>query len=123
VLEILDEMRTTTAVYWPPAGYARDGVSRVFGPPVEVAVRWADMAEAVVGATGEQVTSRAKCWGDPAPGGVAFAPDGALFHGTLAQLGDYDLANPLNHPRVFSVLRAAEVPTLEGDQFVRVAWV
>jgi hypothetical protein len=122
VLDILDSARNQDAVYWPPAGTDRQGQVK-YGPPVGLRVWWADTNELIVDKNGQQRVSRSKVLGPDQPADVDFKVDGILKLGTVASLGGVDLTKPRAIPDAFVIYKADKTPTVDGDQFARVAWL
>ena len=110
-------MRRQTAVYWPVIDVDDQG-QPVHGMPEELAppdgVRWDDVQEVFMGATGEQLVSRAKVY-------VSKRLDkgGVLWKGELADLDNWD--TPLENEGAFMIRGFNEIPNLRATKFLFVA--
>jgi hypothetical protein len=125
MIDILDTARQTPAVYWPPAG--RDAANRVtYGDPVQVpgGVYWVEIAEAFTGPGGQQLVSKAKVLGDSAyTNGLDWVVDGVLWQGEMEDVPNAALHAPLKLPGAQIIRQTLKTPTLDYDQYCRVAYL
>lgn len=130
-LDIIDTVRTQDAVYWP---IIKDEVGRVLyeangstprlDEPVELlaaegnGVRWSRTSSIVAGPGGEQRESTAHVMV-----GIDVDELGVLFLGRLADVPQGYVDTPLELPDAFQIQRFNKVPTIEGDQSLRIAYL
>jgi hypothetical protein len=100
------------AVYWPPAG--RDARNQqLYGPPVELPVRWDERARLFINAQGEQKVSRALVYV-----GQDLEVNGVLWHGRLANANQ---AAPYHNPGAAEIQQWQKTPSLRYKWYVRLA--
>jgi hypothetical protein len=116
VIKILTNMLKQTAVYWESTGFDDYG-QPTFASPVEVAVRWEDVAEEFIDASGTRQVSKSK---------VFVGVD--LEAGGLLRLGDLDAveassfpADPRDDDGVDAIRSFTKTPDFKGKQYLRVA--
>lgn len=114
-MDILDDMRRQKAVYWPPGGF--DDFGKVsYGDPQEIRVRWEDINEAFTTPGGQTLQSRAKVYA-----GQDLELQGYLWLGRKSQLTD--AAHPKNNENAYEIKRFDKLPTVDGDEFLRTAYL
>lgn len=114
-MDILDDMRRQRAVYWPPAEINEFGKIG-YGPPQEIRVRWEGVNEAFVTPAGQTLQSKAKVYP-----GQDLELQGYLWLGKASQLTDS--ANPKGNPDAYEIKRFDKIPTVDADDFLRVAYL
>ena len=110
------------AVYWAPGSEAIGGRDYddygqpMYATPVEIDCRWEDVAEEYVATDGTRQVSRSKVYldRDVKNGGV-------LWLGKLADVTD--LTSPKNNNNAWEIKRFDKIPWLEGEEFVRTAYL
>jgi hypothetical protein len=117
-VEIIDDMRQQTAVYWPPAG--RDDYNRMaYGAPRELRVRWVDTTETVLNTKGQTKVSKSKVYV-----GEDVQEDGVLWPGKLADVPAERLADPLRgNFGAWEISAFKRVPDLDAEDFLRIAYL
>lgn len=129
-IDIIDTSRNQNAVYWPPVKNAQGVVltdrfsNPILDDPQELlvsdgtGVMWLQMSEIFMDGKGQTRTSKAIVFlgTDAEEGGV-------LFLGMLADIPAGMGGDPLRIPRVAQIHRFDRIPTLDGDQYVRKAYL
>lgn len=124
-MSILDTMRKQTAVYWPPAGLDEQG-RQTYDTPQEMRVRFDKVTEVFLNRSNEQQVSKAKVMmeGGPPDEDPPFETEGLLWEGTLDGLTAQQEADPVGLvPDVAQIERVDEIPTLEADQTLYIAYL
>lgn len=120
VLKILKKILIQKAVYW--TGVRSDGLAGITSDkPVQIDVRWTDVSELMMDASGKEFMSKSKIIIDTDFSGV-IETGGYLFKGTLASLGTNTDIKFIGQA-VQEIRRYHEIPTLSGEQNVRIAWL
>lgn len=114
-MRIIDTMRTSTAVVWSkasPDGYGKTS----FGNPKEIIVRWQNKMEIFRNDAGQDEVSEAQVF----PGEDLSNGD-YLFEGELSDLAQSQKNNP--QAIAYKIRAWAKIPTLDGTQYVRKAYL
>lgn len=119
LLKFVESVCVQTAIYWEPTG--TDGFGRrTYADPVEVRVRWDDVAEVFSGTDGVQVVSNA----------VILSPDvmkseGWIFLGSFADFTDEShTLSPEQVPGSYEIKKVQLNPLFRSkNEFVRQYWV
>lgn len=109
---IHDELLIHTAVYWAPGVPGRYG-DRPTPTPVQIACRWYDTKEQIIGENGDTLTVRAKVFVDRVLG-----VEGRLERGDIS---DPPPAAPADTAPV--IKKAKAVDNHPGDATLHVVWV
>lgn len=104
-----------TAVYWAPSGRDTHG-QRTYATPVEIACRWDDRAVEFLNPQGERLISSAVV-------GISevLKLGGILRLGLLTDLTDED--NPRANSDVWEIRQLSAIPTFDGDETFREAFL
>lgn len=113
-MEILDTARNQLITYFKFIGNDASGV-KIYDPPIELRVRWDDVAEVFTTPTGQQKVSRSKVMVD------RVIPIGSiLIKRPLIDVPD-DWDDPTIIEGSMEVQGHAEHPTIAADEFFRQA--
>jgi hypothetical protein len=121
-MDILEDMLVQIAVYWPPGSAETGGTDwdeygrRLFGDPVEIACRWEDTAVEFMDPQGTKLISRSVVYADR-----DLRVGGLLLLGSLDTALDY--SEPARNEGAYPIRNFGKLPTLEGDEFLRTAWL
>jgi hypothetical protein len=102
-----------TAVYWgSPVSDGQGG--RTFDAAVEIAVRWEEKQVLFIDATGQEVQSKAVVYPDQ-----DIDRGGYLYLGSLADLSDSEILDPLLIAAAFEVRQFMKSPNRRATDFLR----
>jgi hypothetical protein len=124
-MDILEDMRVQWAVYWPP-GPLSDEATRTFGEPVELLVRWEEVTEMFLDRQGNEQVSKSKVYvgEDLTELGVLWlspaVADNSVGSGLAELVSESD---PFANPKAYEIRRFDRIPTLDGDEFLRIAYL
>lgn len=110
---------TQTAVYWgepTPDGYG----GRTFGSayPEEISCRWEARTEVITDGQGNEIISRARVYVTE-----DVEEEGWLFLGELDDLDSDAEEDPMKVDSVHKIKRFDKIPSMRGDDFVRIAYL
>lgn len=130
MIEIIDSMRQGDAVYWSPkkdelGNLVYDRFSNpLYDEPVFLnhldgtGVFWIQRSEVFVDKTGQERTSKALVFL-----GRDVEELGILFNGTIDDIPQGMVDQPLKIPRISQILGFRKIPTLDYQQYVRKAYL
>jgi len=120
-MEIVNDMRQQTCVYWRTTG--RDsGGNLTYDTPRELRVRWLDTNEVFIDRNGAQKVSKSKVFV-----GEDLKPDDVLRYGLLTEVTKP--TKPLLNPGASIIQAFSKIPVtideppVEDDDFVRIAFL
>lgn len=113
IIKFIKSVCVQTAVYWQP-GQA-DGFGQiVFPSPVEVDVRWDDVAEVISDGKGKEIVSKAQIMTP-----TMLKEQGYLFLGELSDLNSEQVENPVLVNKAYEIKRVDKAPLFRStDEFV-----
>lgn len=117
VMQILDDMRQEKCVYWEPKGTDSFG-NPINRNPRELDVRWEERLQVIKTDDGRTVMSKATVYYDSDE--TKLQVSGKLAYGTLGELAS---TNPKCEETAFEILKLDRIPTIEADQFLRIAYL
>lgn len=118
VIDIITDMRVQKAVFWAKSDPDRHGVVS-FLAPVEIDCRWEDTSEEYLDAEGNRSTSRAKVYVDRDMERLGALRLG-LISAVISQTAPFD---PFENTNTYEIRRFDKLPTLDGDEFLRTAFL
>jgi hypothetical protein len=114
---VQNKVLAQTAVYWPPQDGETDMYGRpVVSPPCEIAVRWDEKIQEIIGGDGTRVMSKAEIMADR-----DLEIGGVLMLGTLADV--LDVLTPKDNPGACEIMSIAKTPDFKGRRFLRQAFL
>ncbi len=119
LLKFVESVCVQTAIYWEPTG--TDGFGRrTFADPIEVRVRWDDMAEAITTNDGKEIISRAVILSP-----YVMKPEGFLHLGSFNDFMDEShTLSPEQLAGSYEIKKAQFNPLFRSrKEFVRQYWV
>ena len=110
---------TQTAVYWGDPTPDGSG-GRTFGSayPVEISCRWEDRVEIMSDRQGNEIISLARVYVTE-----DVEEEGWLFLGTLDDLDSDAEEDPMQADSTYKIRRFDKIPSIRGDDFVRIAYL
>lgn len=117
-MRIIKKMCTQEACYWAPTlpdDFGNPGFEEVVSlKPPDNGVRWEEVSENYVNPAGQTVVSRAK----------VYALQDLELHGWLWLGKASELEDDTKPPEgAWEIKQFSKIPTLKGDQFVRIAYL
>ena len=108
-----------TAVYWgDPTPDASGGYSFGSSYPEEISCRWEARTELISDGQGNEIISRARVYVTE-----DVEEEGWLFLGTLDDLDSAAEEDPMQADGTHKIKRFDKVPSIRGDDFVRIAYL
>lgn len=119
-MELIEEVANQVACYWKPTGETDDFGDDVYEEPVELAVYWMDKSQLFTNARGEEKLSRSLVYTLE-----DVELDGVLWQGELEDLPAGDRTKPfsLGIEKAFKIQRFDKIPSFDGDEWVRTAYL
>lgn len=115
---IITRMRKQKAIYWAMSGKDEFNV-QTFADPVEIACRWEDKQQVLVGPDGEEFSSSSMIY-----------VDRDMFAGDYLKLGELEEDSssagddsPLHDDLAFRVRLFSKVPNFKATEFLRISYI
>ncbi len=110
---------TQTAVYWgDPVADGYGGWTFGSAYPTEISCRWEARTEVISDGQGNEIVSRARVYVTE-----DVEEEGWLFLGTLDDLDSAAEEDPMKADSVYKIKRFDKIPSIRGDDFVRIAYL
>lgn len=117
IMGIITKMLKMDGVYWAPATIPRDDYGKpTYIAPVEIKVRWEQVAEEFIGPQGERLVSKVKVYVDR-----DVVIGGVLLLGELDS--SVDESNPKQNEGAGEIRGFSKIPNLRATEYVRVAYL
>jgi hypothetical protein len=117
-VDILYDMLTSKCVYWAKTGVGDDR-RPTYTTPVEIQCRWERKSKMMSQAAGRTVMASHVVYVDR-----DLVEGGLLKEGPMSLLSAAQKTAPLdNNTGAFEIIRFEKVPTLDGDEFLRTAYL
>lgn len=124
-MDILEDMRLQRAVYWPP-GFLDENSRKTFDSPIELLVRWEDSSDIFLDRTGTSQVSRAQVFTgeDVEELGVLWLSSKMEEDGDNSSIGELTSeTDPFANPKAYEIRKFEKTPTLDADDFLRIAYL
>lgn len=122
-MSIIDDATDiNTATYWPPGSEDSGGSDfddegqPLYGTPVEILCRWSDVVKEFLNTNGQRVMSRSIINAK-----IDLRTRGVLLQSALADVSD--LADPKANDGAWEIRQVSKIPTLDGSEFWRKAFL